>query len=452
MSELFNFRVSKRVFLGLVCSILFFNSVEARRVQNPTLLAKYAKVVGEEKTDELYELSRPLEGRRILEVNTTQFGGGVAEMLKALVPLFNELGIISERLIFNVGDDERISGLIKKVFNAFQGKDIEIKEEEWKALEEFRDRFVGSYIDKLKGSDILVLHDGAIVLAPAIRARLGDECPKIIWRMHYDSSKPSQTVKEFINRYGLADIADKIVYSMPDYIIPEIETPHVLIHPAIDPLSDKNKDLSEEEIRTIIKEYGVDPERPILLQVSRFDYFKDPLGVIEVYKLAKERIKGLQLVLIGGSASDDPEGKVILDQVRIASEGDKDIHVITNTSDIMVNAFQRGLGNTVVIQKSLKESFGLTVTEAMWKGTPVVASNVGGISYQITDNVTGFLHDPHDIQGFADRVVSLFENPRIRKEIGEGGSNFVREHFLLPNLVKSRLNLFLEVLGLNNSP
>lgn len=448
----------KFLFSLILFSFILLNFSEARVVRGNNLsyptLSRYEEFIGTEGIQEIVDLANLLKGRKILEVNTTEKGGGVAEMLQTLVPLFQELGINAKRSIFNVADNHGVAETVKKLFNAFQGKeDVSITETELRGLDDFARKYVESSIEEFRNSDVVVLHDAAIVIAPIVRELLrGEAVPKIIWRIHYDSSKPSEQIKRFVEEYGNA--ADRVVYSMPDYVIEGVETPPTFIHPAIDHLTEKNKELPPDEIKKIISEYNVDPKKPILLQVSRFDYFKDPEGVILIYKEAKKKIKDLQLVLIGGSAGDDPEGARVLEKVRKEAGDDKNIHIIIDAPDIVVNAFQRGA--KVVIQASLKESFGLVITEAMLKRKSPVASDVGGIKYQITDNMSGFLvptdlqhpHSPERIGQFANYVVTLIENAELREQMGERAFNFARDNFLIPRLLKDRLELFIDVLGL----
>jgi len=261
-----------------------------------------------------------------------------------------------------------------------------------------------------------------------------------VWRCHIDLSGPDEGVWERLKPFALR--YDAGVISSEAFRKPDLPLPTYVIPPAIDPFSDLNRELSQEAIDRKLAEYGLSSDKPLILQVSRFDKWKDPLGVLEVFRRVRKEADA-QLVLLGNMAADDPEGPQIFKEVSARAEGLPDVHLITATDELLVNALQRAA--SVVVQLSLREGFGLTVSEALWKGTPVVATNVGGIPLQILDGKTGFLARPKDYDAIADRVLQILRDPDLGAELGQAGREHVRKHFLMPRLLLDWLNLLAEV-------
>ncbi len=402
----------------------------------PTILDQYAGIVGEDVIDQLQQLVNPLKGIRVVHVNSTKKGGGVAEILDKLVPLKKELGIdVSWEIIEG---NEEFFRCTKGFHNGLQGNRVEIPSSLTKAYEDTNAENAEKLRDKLENADIVFIHDPQ-------PAPLLDLCPgrkgKWIWRCHIDVSRPFRPVwrylRNFITKYD-ASIFSLAAFAQP---LPHIE---YLIPPSIDPLSEKNIDLGPEEIHSLIESFNIDPKRPLMLQVSRFDIFKDPVGVIQAYRLAKKSIPSLQLVLAGGEATDDPESRTVLDQVNTAANSDEDIHILLLPSDAhrTINALQRSAD--IVLQKSTREGFGLTVTEAMWKGKPVIGGDTGGIRIQVVNHQTGFLVNTPE--GAALRIRYLLLHKELMANMGEKARKFVKENFLLTRHLREYLTLMVSLL------
>jgi len=396
-----------------------------------SLLDQYAAVAGSEVIDQLRQLGSKVKGARIMHVNSTRKGGGVAEILDRLVPLMQEVGIDAHWDI--IDGPEEFYECTKAFHNALQGEHVTIGSAHLRAYEMANEVAAERMRSQLEQADFVFIHDPQ-------PARLLPLCPhrkgKWIWRCHIDISRPFLPVWKYLRRLLVG--YDASIFSLSDFAQP-LPYPLYLIPPSIDPLSDKNKDLSPAEIDAVLREFELDPDRPIVLQVSRFDHFKDPVGVIEAYRFAKPYVPGLQLVLAGGSASDDPEGEVVVREVQLAAEDDPDIHVLLLAPDAhrTINALQRAA--TIVIQKSLREGFGLTVTEGLWKGKPVVGGNTGGIRLQVVNHHTGFLVSSPE--GAALRIRYLLRNVIERQEMGKKARAFVRENFLLTRQLREYLTL-----------
>ncbi len=392
-------------------------------------LEEYKPIVGAGVVEELRILGDRLRNRRVVNVNSTRVGGGVAEILNRLVPLLQEVGIDARWEV--IRGTQEFFDLTKRMHNALHGKPDTFTAQD-------REIYNTATEDNLAaldlGADIVFIHDPQP--AGLIRARrdLGN---KWIWRCHIDVSAPAPGAWEFIA--PLVEKYDLAVFSAPQFSR-ELPIPEVLIAPSIDPLSDKNRELRESEIEQVLQRIGVRSDKPIVTQVSRFDRFKDPLGVIDAFKLARERVD-CQLILVGGSATDDPEGAQVLKEVRERAADDADIHVVDlpPTSNIEINAIQRA--STVVIQKSLKEGFGLTVSEALWKGKPVIAGAVGGIPLQITHKYSGIL--THTVEGTAFWIKMLLSAPEFAAKLGENGREHVRNNFLLTRHMRDYMLAFL---------
>ncbi|ACH83962.1 glycosyltransferase [Acidithiobacillus ferrooxidans] len=395
------------------------------------LLDKYARVVGEDAVDHLRQLARPLAGKQMVHVNSTRVGGGVAEILDKLVPLTRELEIDARWEV--ITGSPSFYECTKTMHNAMQGSPFPIREALLRVYEETNRENAERLGSLLTDADIVFIHDPQP--APLIHY-LNDRKGKWVWRCHIEASHPYRPVWRYLRRH-VAEY-DATVFSLAGFAQP-LPNPQYIIPPSIDPLSDKNVNLSQREIKAVARRFQIDPERPLVAQISRFDRFKDPIGVINAYRLAKTYVPELQLVLAGGSADDDPEGSVMLAEVQAAAQGDPDIHVLALPPDAhrTINALQR-LAD-IVLQKSLREGFGLAVTEAMWKDKPVIGGDTGGIRLQVVDYYTGFL--VNSPEGAALRIRYLLRNPRLIRSMGRQGRRFVRENFLLTRQLREYLAL-----------
>lgn len=341
------------------------------------LLDEYARVVGADAVDHLRQLARPLAGKRMVHVNSTRVGGGVAEILDKLVPLTRELGIDARWEV--ITGSPAFYECTKTMHNAIQGRPLPISAALLQVYEETNRENAERLGSLLSDADIVFIHDPQP--APLIHY-LGERKGKWVWRCHIDASHPYRPVWRRLRRY-VAEY-DATVFSLAGFA-QALPNPQYIIPPSIDPLSDKNTELPQREIKAVARRFQIDLERPLVVQISRFDRFKDPIGVINAYRLAKTYVPELQLVLAGGSADDDPEGSVVLAEVQAAAQGDPDIHVLALPPDAhrTINALQRLAA--IVLQKSLREGFGLAVTEAMWKGKAVIGGDTGGIRLQVED-------------------------------------------------------------------
>lgn len=394
-------------------------------------LIDYEPFVGKSTIEELFLLAGRLKGRVMQHVNSTAVGGGVAEILNRLIPLFRDLGIEARWDV--IKGNEKFFVITKKFHNALHGRKEEIKEEDIKYFEEVADTNLKE-IDFT--GDHLFIHDPQPLTLIKKKAEIGR---KWIWRCHIDSASAEPSLWNYLA--GYVKDYDAVIFSAMAFS-KDLPTRQVIISPSIDPLSDKNKELEEAFIDQVLERFQIDKNRPIVTQISRFDYQKDPLGVIKVYRLVKKRID-CQLVLAGGGATDDPEGQKILEMVKEESKDDPDIHVLLlpPASDKEINALQRA--SSVVLQKSLREGFGLTVAEALWKERPVVASATGGIPLQVVHNYTGLLS--HTIEGTAGFVKQLLQNPEYAKRLGSNGREHIRQNFLVTRHIRDYLLLMLSL-------
>jgi trehalose synthase len=394
-----------------------------------SLLEAYADIAGEDVVNQLRQLARLLENQRVVHINSTREGGGVAEILAKLVPLMLELGIDTSWEV--ITGDEAFFQCTKNFHNALQGNKIDIPEVLLKAYEETNQRTATELASVLEEADIVFIHDPqpAPLLSFSLRRK-----GKWIWRCHIDLSRPHRPAWKYLRNF-VADY-DASIFSLSDFA-QGLPHPQYLIPPSIDPLSEKNVELEEAEIQGVYHLFGLDPDRPLIVQVSRFDRFKDPIGVVQAFRLAKKYVPDLQLVLAGGGARDDPEGELVRREVEAFSEGVPDVHILELPSDAhrTINALQRAAD--VVLQKSIREGFGLTVTEAMWKGKPVIGGNTGGIRLQVINNHTGFL--VNSPEGAALRVRYLLERPDKLQEMGQKAAGFVIENFLLTRQLREYL-------------
>jgi trehalose synthase len=396
----------------------------------PTL-DDYRPIVGDSTVEELRTLGDRLQGLSVKNINSTATGGGVAEILHRMVPLLRELGIDARWDCIKGGD--QFFWMTKKIHNALHGAEVALTDDEIALfLETNRKNLEEIPCD----AGVMFIHDPQPIAF--IEKKAGDS-QRWIWRCHIDLSSPDPGVwkflKPFVERY------DAAVFSAPSFS-PVLGTRQFLISPSIDPLSDKNRELTPDEMEAALAPFGLDPEKPMILQVSRFDFLKDPVGVIEAYRLVKGNID-CQLALAGGTATDDPESDVVLAGVREAAGDDPDVHIlaIPPGSDIAINALQRAA--SVVMQKSLREGFGLTVTEALWKGKPVVASHVGGIPLQIKHRYHGMLC--HSVEGAAYAIRQILNSPEFGAKLGENGREHVLQNYLLTRHLKEYLLMFIAV-------
>lgn len=389
-------------------------------------LADYENVVGATEIEQIRQLARGLQGMAIQHLSSTYRGGGVAELLARLVPLMRDVGLDARWDVIRA--EPGFFEVTKDFHNALHGAYEEILPEDYSTYLETTRKNLDLVSD---AADFIVTHDPQTV--GLVEARTGDPDRFWLWRCHIDLVEADPRVWGFLRSYVERHDASifHLAESGKDLLIPQI-----LLTPAIDPLDEKNRPLPEEEIRSVVEGFGIEVARPILLQVSRFDRLKDPLGVIAAYRMVR-KWRDCQLVLAGGSASDDPEGEEVLADVRRAAEGDPDIHVLALPPDShrIINALQRAA--TVVVQKSIREGFGLVVTEAMWKGKPVVGTAVGGIRRQIFSGTNGFL--AHTAAGVAFRIREILANEGLADRLGRMARAYVRENFLVTRYLKSWL-------------
>jgi trehalose synthase len=400
------------------------------------MLEDYARVTGKEAIDQLKQLAEPLQGMKVVHVNSTRLGGGVAEILTKLVPLMSELGIdVSWEVI--TGDD-RFFECTKGMHNAFQGNPVQISESLLQQYEKTNTSNAEELRSTLEPADFVFIHDPQP--APLLKY-----CPnrqgKWLWRCHIDASHPYRPVWKFLQPFLTS--YDASIFSLAAFAR-SLPHPEYIIPPSIDPLSDKNIDLIPAEVEQVRDRFCLDADRPLLVQVSRFDRFKDPVGVIRAYQLATKFIPSLQLVLAGGTATDDPESEQVLQDVKAAAADDPDIHVLLLPPDAhrTINALQ--CSADIVVQKSTKEGFGLTVTEGLWKGKPIIGGNTGGIRLQVVNYHTGFLVNTPE--GAALRIRYLLKQPEKISEMGQKAKEFVRENFLITRQLREYLTLMVAIL------
>ncbi len=393
----------------------------------------YEKSAGSEALERLRALASPLHGARVLHLNATPYGGGVAEILRSEVPLLRDLGVEADwKVVFG---DQTFFSVTKNIHNGLQGAPRGLTAAERETYITYSTR--NAQLLKQEHYDVIVVHDPQPLALLSFRGKSG---AKWIWRCHIDTSEPNSQVWDFLQPY-LSDY-DAAIFSLDSFVPPGFPVEQVEVFPpAIDPESPKNLELRPRNARRILQWIGVEVDKPLVTQVSRFDPWKDPLGVIAAYRLIREEVPDLQLALVGSMALDDPEGWEIYNQIQEAGKNDPGIHVFTNltgVSNIEVNAFQRL--SDVVIQKSLREGFGLVVSEALWKGTPVVAGRAGGIPLQLQDGGGGILVD--SVEECAERTLWLLRHPEEGKALGARGREIVREKFLLTRLIADELHLY----------
>jgi trehalose synthase len=398
-------------------------------------LTDYSNIVDDLALSEIYKKASKLYERHVVHFNSTFQGGGVAEILYSLLPLMNDTGIYAEwRILYGSPDFYQIT---KKFHNALQGDRINLTDVK-KRLYVLAGQTC-SVFNHLN-HDCVIVHDPQ----PLPLIKFYRKKQPWVWRCHVDLSEPNEELwsylKKFILRYDVA------VVSHDKYRRADLPVVQRVIHPAIDPLTPKNMVLGEDDVRKYLRKYEIPTDKPLITQISRFDRHKDPEGVLRVFTKVVDNVD-CRLVLCGSMASDDPEGLRVYEQIERKAKrliDERRVILITVENNILVNALQRT--SSVVVQKSLKEGFGLTVSEALWKGTPVVASNVGGIPLQIEDSVSGYLLDPKDEDGFADRIVRLLEDKDLRSAFGAQGRESIRKKFLITRLLADYLDLLVEVM------
>jgi trehalose synthase len=399
-------------------------------------LADYTHLAGRPLIAEIKELAEGLEGLRVLHVSATAFGGGVSEILYTLIPLMNDVGIEAEWQVM-LGREE-FYNVTKRLHNALQGNPDALSDDEWKVF----DRYNAMNATEISGGwDVIIIHDPQ----PAgIRRHVPEKSAHWVWRCHIDLSSPNDSAVEHM--VPLIGEYDNAVFHLQDYVPAALNGNRDgvrIVPPAIDPLSPKNMALSPEDASFVCDQFGIDVDRPLMCQVSRFDPWKDPMGVIDAYRVVKKEMPEVQLALVGSMALDDPEGWEFFNTTMAYADGDPDVHILNNFNNvgaIEVNAFQSQAD--VVIQKSTREGFGLTVSEALWKARPFIGGDVGGIPLQVQDGETGFLvSTPEDC---ADRSLRILREPDLGKQLGRSGKEHVRRNFLTPRLLRDWLRIFQE--------
>jgi trehalose synthase len=395
----------------------------------------YRAIVGDEEIGRLRRLAAPLRGLKVLHLNATSYGGGVSELLRSVVPLERDLGLEADWRI--IAADEAFFSITKMIHNALQGQELALTAEQIATYRDVSARNAGLLdVDY----DVYIVHDPQPL---AVRHYMDRTRSRWIWRCHIDTVQHSPDVwamlEPFVSEY------DAAIFTLQEFVPANFPVARVgIIPPAIDPLSPKNMELPRSVCESILSWIGIEVDEPLVAQVSRFDPWKDPLGVLSAYHMARAEIPTLQLALVGSMALDDPQGWEIYRELTLAAESDPLVHVFTNLTgvgNVEVNAFQRL--SQVVIQKSIREGFGLVVSEALWKGTPVVAGKAGGLPLQMPVGIGGYLVET--VEGAANRILELLRDPERAKEFGERGRQHVKEHFLLPRLIADELQLIGDV-------
>jgi len=396
------------------------------------VIDRYIPIVGDEVVDEIKLLSKYISGKIIQHINSTAVGGGVAEILNRLVPLFEDLGI---KIYWDViRGDSTFFGITKKIHNALHGKNLILTHRDI----EYYNAITQQNIKKMRfNGDVIVVHDPQPLGLIRAREKNGS---RWVWRCHVDVVRSKPNVWNFLVKEIVK--YDRVIFSAPAFSKP-LPIEQVLIPPSIDPLSDKNKELDKKTIQGVLDKYKIEKNKPIITQVSRYDFLKDPVGVVKAFKMVKKNFD-CQLVLAGNVATDDPEHDKVLNAVREEAGNDPDIHILViqpENNDIEINALQRA--SDIILQKSIREGFALTVTEALWKAKPVVASNVGGIPLQITHKHSGIL--THSIEGAAYWIKHLLSDPEYAKKLGSNGKEHIRNNFLITRHIRDYLLLFLSL-------
>jgi trehalose synthase len=399
-------------------------------------LADYTHIAGKETIERIRELAEPMKGHRVLHVSATAFGGGVSEILYTIVPLMRDIGLDAHwHVIFG---KEEFYNATKLLHNSLQGAEETLNDDEWALFDEIN----AINADGLQGEwDTVIVHDPQPI---GLRRGAKEKGRNWIWRCHIDLSEPNPA--PIARLLPMIEEYDATVWHMPAYV-PQGVNGHngvKIIPPAIDPLSPKNMAFSPDDAAFVCRQFGIDVDRPLLTQVSRFDPWKDPMGVIDAYRIVHEQVPEVQLALVGSMATDDPEGWEFFQHTFEYAEGDEDIKILNNLNNvgaIEVNAFQSQ--SDVCLQKSIREGFGLTVTEALWKGRPTIGGNVGGIPLQIVDGEGGFLVD--SAEQCAQRSLEILADPELGKRLGRAGKEHARHEFLSPRLLRDWVELLAEL-------
>ena len=398
-------------------------------------LADYTHLVGRPLVEEIRELAEALQGLKVLHLSATAFGGGVSEILYTLVPLMRDVGIEADWQIM-IGREE-FYNVTKLMHNSLQGSEQTISDDEWITYERYN-RI--NALELTDGWDVIIVHDPQ---PAAVKQHVPEKARQWVWRCHIDLSTPNpETIEKLV---PMVRDYDDSVFHLQEYVPAALNgASDMKIHicpPAIDPLSPKNMALSPEDAAFVCDQFGVDVDRPLMCQVSRFDPWKDPIGVIDAYRRVTEELPDVQLALVGSMATDDPEGWEFFNSTLEYAQGDEDIKILNNLNNvgaIEVNAFQSQAD--VVIQKSTREGFGLTVSEALWKARPFIGGDVGGIPLQVKDGETGFLvSSPEQC---AERSLEILREPELGKRLARAGKEHVRQHFLTPRLLRDWLGIF----------
>jgi trehalose synthase len=399
-------------------------------------LEGYRAIVGDDAVEEIRDLATELRGARILELSSTATGGGVAEMLASLVPLERDVGLEAQWRV--IAGDGSFFETTKMLHNGLQGMVVGLTDQEFAG---YLDHNRAQAAQLEGGWDAVIVHDPQ----PApIASFAPDLSRRWIWRCHIDSSDPDPAVWDRLRPY--VEHHDRAVFTMDAFVPADLGIPVSLITPAIDPLSSKNRELPRYLAAETVAELGIDLSRPLLLQVSRFDPWKDPLGVVAVWRNVRETFPALQLALVGSMAGDDPEGWRVYRELEHEIRSEEGCFLLSNQMGVTgheVNSLQRVAD--VAIQKSIREGFGLIVSETLWKGTAMVAGRAGGIPLQITDGINGYLAGT--VEEFGDRVTSLLKDPGTARRLGTAGRRAVRERYLLPRLLRDQLRMLRELLG-----
>jgi len=408
----------------------------------PRSIDDFRPMVSNTAINGLLRLAWTQQGLKVLHINATEYGGGVAELLLTQVPLMDDLGLQAHWAVIDA--DERFFEITKSIHNAFQGN----KQIAWDASmeEHYFDTLRGNLESMPTGYDVVIVHDPQPMAIPML---LGERRKQVgkhwIWRCHIDCADPHPEVWRFVSQF--LEPYDAMVFTMKEFAQPDVPPERVTISaPSIDPTSPKNSALEMVTVQDICRQYHIDVRRPFITQVSRFDPWKDPHGVVRAYKIVKEKFPDVQLLLAGSLAHDDPEGMGIFEEIVSQSAEDRDVHVLSNLQQVgntTINCFQRAAD--VVIQKSLREGFGLTVSEAAWKGKPLIGGRAGGITLQIEDGRTGYLVDT--VEQCAAHTIELLEDPDKARIMGETGRELVRENFLTTRELTDWVSLFADVAG-----
>ena len=399
-------------------------------------LSDYTHIVGRDLIEEIRTLAEPLQGKRVLQLSATAFGGGVSEILYTLVPLMKDVGLDCEWQV--IYGREEFFNATKLMHNALQGAPHDLTPEQWATWESYNEM---NARELSGGWDVCLIHDPQ---PAAMHTLVPEKADGWVWRCHIDLSTPNPaTIKRLLP--SIKDYPQSL-FHMESYVPAGMGGKINIVPPAIDPLAPKNMALSPEDASYVCDQFGIDVDRPLMCQVSRFDPWKDPLGVIDAYRLVREQIPNIQLALVGSMASDDPEGWDFFNSTIEHAGGDPDIHILNNFNNvgaIEVNAFQSH--SDVLIQKSTREGFGLTVSEAIWKGRPFIGGAVGGIPLQVENGVSGYLVDT--VEQCAERTLDILKDPALGKALGRRGKEHVRKHFLTPRYLRDYLRIFGELLG-----